>query len=844
MLSNFSNGEAVDSVETEKSRIVLKEFEHNWWILASIDLTRLPAAAKNVTATDKDAELTSLEYSAREVAPPELLLAQLEKAHNIFLLHQASGLTDLLKRLGRDRFTETIDKFWSGFARNWDVLLHGNPAVDVYNAVHLSGGGELGVGVGEEEWGSGEREVLEDFVQRTEGLVDVFVGRYGDAPPLSEKAEKKQSFLTPWLGLGDDARASDGILFSGTGTLSHRSIATVSQWMDTIFKHGVQAYGIADNPNARTRHRRKRQKLGENEQHGSSSPRKVAGSPESRSRVMSPKGRSPDYRRKAMERTATAPGIPPPLVSAVESSLNEAVKKANNRDANVVDQQELQIKPQEQDQSYFDTEKMMGLLKLGYGSSWTLNPQGFVKEKPEPETAIATGSSPPSSSAPQPTTPTTPAGPQLQIIEPTPEISDDEAGKEEKFKQHLEQSIGRFLVGLSGDLENTEFDPDPADDPEPSFGSQSKRIYIRTITVQLSESHTVRSRRESSPRRDFSRSVSRHSKQNNELQDPKTSGAASVDGVEPNTVTQKVRVVVYIHQPFIFTFLFDVGTANLSLPGFYRSIHNQLGPLQKPLLRSTDPARIPERVLSLLGAKNPNVEAQSAGLYDLVYDPVKRTVRSSIPNIPLPGTLAAEGIQTARTSGATVSGSWYTLGIPIGSLSGSSTSTVRASDGTALLQTDWTRLEALNVHSQVLNIYASTRQGRTAKLNPSGDLERTVKTARGWWLVWMRVPHGLPSANNTRPNSSATMRRWRREDGAYDCKEAFLVRKAPDASLRGKDSNVKSATSGRWLLRDQTRDVNGSTASQSAAPTSARGVIEGVGVDARRWVEGLSKLSQ
>lgn len=30
----FSNGQPVDSVETEKSRIVLKELEHGWWILA------------------------------------------------------------------------------------------------------------------------------------------------------------------------------------------------------------------------------------------------------------------------------------------------------------------------------------------------------------------------------------------------------------------------------------------------------------------------------------------------------------------------------------------------------------------------------------------------------------------------------------------------------------------------------------------------------------------------------------------------------------------------------------------------------------------------------------------
>lgn len=31
---SFSNGEPVDSIETEKSRIVLRELEKGWWILA------------------------------------------------------------------------------------------------------------------------------------------------------------------------------------------------------------------------------------------------------------------------------------------------------------------------------------------------------------------------------------------------------------------------------------------------------------------------------------------------------------------------------------------------------------------------------------------------------------------------------------------------------------------------------------------------------------------------------------------------------------------------------------------------------------------------------------------
>lgn len=38
---NFSSGRAVDSIETEKSRIVLNELETGWWILAVCQLDHL-----------------------------------------------------------------------------------------------------------------------------------------------------------------------------------------------------------------------------------------------------------------------------------------------------------------------------------------------------------------------------------------------------------------------------------------------------------------------------------------------------------------------------------------------------------------------------------------------------------------------------------------------------------------------------------------------------------------------------------------------------------------------------------------------------------------------------------
>lgn len=94
------------------------------------------------------------EYSSREVAPPQLLLRQLLRAHSIFLLHHGPSLSDLFKKSSRDAFCDLLDRFWSRYLKNWDVLLHGNPAVDIYNGVKLAAGGELGIGVGEEDWGS------------------------------------------------------------------------------------------------------------------------------------------------------------------------------------------------------------------------------------------------------------------------------------------------------------------------------------------------------------------------------------------------------------------------------------------------------------------------------------------------------------------------------------------------------------------------------------------------------------------------------------------------------------------------------------------------------------------
>ena len=220
-------------------------------------------------------------------------------------------------------------------------------------------------------------------------------------------------------------------------------------------------------------------------------------------------------------------------------------------------------------------------------------------------------------------------------------------------------------------------------------------------------------------------------------------------------------------QPFIFTFLFELQVDSLSLPSFYRSLHYQLGPLQRPLLTSTSPSKVSERLWEAATPKSTASTKSSQPICDLVYDPSNLTVHTTIPNIPEPG-LTADEVAAAP----------------------------------------WTRIEALAVHSQILNTYASTRRH-------TAELERTCKTSRGWWVVWMRLPH--PSA--TQPTQSSMFR------------EAFLIRKASD--YVSPAANQPMTRFGRKV-----------DATSSSSGWGAGKLAEGIGIDARQYIEGLLSLNR
>lgn len=300
--------------------------------------------------------------------------------------------------------------------------------------------------------------------------------------------------------------------------------------------------------------------------------------------------------------------------------------------------------------------------------------------------------------------------------------------------------------------------------------------------------------------------------------------------------------------------LFETRTATLSYPAFYRHLHSYLAPLHRPLSASTSPTRVAARIAAssnpyttTAGATGPN----SQPIYDLIFDPLHLTVHSSIPNIPEPGTAGAEG-----------------LGVSNGSPSG----------------TSWTRVEALNVHSQILATLGSARRA-------PNDIERTAKTNRGWWLVWMRLPPSEPVSTGLATINSPALSAAEEEDCSTrastpsikstsssvskveangkeptfeeptrsvplgpqtlptaSLREALLIRRSREAGpapIRNSRHGGGASGSGISLWRlGLGGGSNAAATGGAAAGWGPRGLAEGVGVDARKYIEGLMSLSR
>ncbi|KAH7149275.1 hypothetical protein B0J13DRAFT_500004 [Dactylonectria estremocensis] len=359
----FAGGASLDTIDTEKTRVVLHELEPGWWILASIDLTKVPLPPRLPTKNSELAE-DRFEYSSREMKPSNLLTRDLLRAHSTFLMHHDSSLSALFVRTKRTKFLTIIGRYWDLFLSTWNVMLHGNPARGVFGGINIAASGELGVGVGEEDRGSGERDVLEGFVGRIEGLVDLVVSKFGDYDPdtLSESTAKGEA--SQWLGTGQEPGAEDGAIFLGTGAVSRKSLRDMTHWMEDLYTWGDHAYGVIDSPTSVRRTKKRKE--------------------------------SKPPPQKPIADSSPPPGIAGPLRSTAGEPLR-AVQGTPDAD---------KLQAQEAEDGRLD--KMVSYLKLGYGTYWSL-PGGSgdsSKGSPGPETPTPSkeaADEPPTSPRPRPT---------------------------------------------------------------------------------------------------------------------------------------------------------------------------------------------------------------------------------------------------------------------------------------------------------------------------------------------------------------------------------------------------------------------------------------------------------
>lgn len=674
--------------------------------------------------------------------PAALLLRDLLRAHSIFLLHHGSSISALFVRYRRPKFIALLSRYWDLFLSTWNVMLHGNPARDIFGGINLAASGELGVGVGEEDRGSGEREVLEGLVSRVEGLVDLVVSRFGTDDLESEPGKSNKIEAEPWLGSGKEPRAEDGAIFLGTGAMSRKSLRDVANWMEDLYTWGEHAYGIIESPTS--------------------------------------------TRRARGKKSSSKAVVPDDIQHPKDDVAPKATEPAEEAGPSTNDAQDAQPKTSEDGQGQAAQEpeagrldKMVSYLTLGYGSYWSFPGAGGNLSEAANQQQAGTDDKSNATGVPE-------SHPKLPRLPSS-------------------MASGHYLIGLRGDIEDEEI---PENDAEGILGSDdpdgdenNSRTVLRTLHVELESSSATENRLDSAMVRDFEHPAN-----------PLTS-SQEVGNMLPNyashdaNMTEKLRVVVYVNKPFIFTFLFRLRTESLAWDTLYRSLHYQLSPLRKPLLASTKYR--PER---------PDAGPVSSHIQDLVWDPPLLTVHSSIPNIP-------DFFPEAATA--------------------SSQSPSPA----------WSRADAVSTHLHLLNIYAATCSRIT-------DLERTQKTNRGWWIVWTRVLQRTAATPSTTHTATAALPLSTIHESTSSSSlnsnsqasnhegEAALENKAP-SSHHSSSSSISSHSPPPtidkeiFLIRRASDHIGFRIASDEGASGGGEGMgrlAQGIGVDTRRYIEELLTL--
>ncbi|OAA68153.1 hypothetical protein SPI_00348 [Niveomyces insectorum RCEF 264] len=922
---SFSGDQAVDTIDTDKTRVVLHELEPDWWILASIDLTRLPLPAHADGAP-------STEYSSREVKPAALLLQDLLRAHAVFLLHHDVSLARLFSRVTpRSRFTLLLARYWDLFLSSWSVLLHGNPVRDVLPGVRLAACGELGIGVGEEDRGSSERAVLEGLVEQTPGLVDLVVCKFGGAKADNDDDKDNDdgngagggddndgdggsesddddddddsNAENAWLGTGSVLGAEDGAVFLGVGALSRTALRTVTYWMEDIYSWGQDAYGVADNPAAPSR-QAKRRKKPHTAMSGVSEQRHRQKQEQQQQKQQEETEQPPPQPQTQTQQQVTEPPLsllPPPPVT----ELARRAKRSQTPTASPI--------PTKQQTATDETaaaaaaaslagsagsstmDKYMSYMKLGYGTYW-----GVGGGSGDGDDDAHHGSSTKSND----TGTTAERG--------KPKHTDDGRNKNKNRparKPKSGGSTGRFVLGLVDEPpdegEATGKQPAKAD-------GRTKPQVPRTVVVEVTKDATNGL---SSQRASHNDGVHRDALPTN------TDGKGQEGKPNHGQVhSERLRVVVYAQQPFLFTFLVrlsrnapfpadgsppeaDADTAKPDAlddeahdQAVQTLLRRQLSVLHRFLLRST--AYRPDRpraagataaAPSLSSSSSPPLPppssssssantaaaasaAASGRIYDLVWDPRALTIHSTIPNIPDP---------------------WTT------SMAGTSKNKHKKLPPSPLVA-PWSRVEALNTHMQLLHLYAATRAN-------AAERERMCKTSRGWWIVWNRIVErssssppparqavygsilveedeededehkaedassdsGSQRAPSDQSEDTVTAAAAAAQDTYSVTKEIFLLRRASDHvdnKHKSSNSSTSRSSSGMHNVGGRTsvamRVFSASTylgrGGGGAGPETAdeggeRGIgwadgasrlAQGIGVDTKKYIEGLLSLNR
>ncbi|KAK1593330.1 uncharacterized protein LY79DRAFT_184378 [Colletotrichum navitas] len=749
---SFSGGQPVDSIDTEKSRVILHELEQGWWILASVDLTRIPLPPKLQTGKAQDSAEEVVEFSSKEIKPSSLLLQDILRAHSIFLLHHGTSLSALFVRSRRTKFLSLLGRYWDLFLSTWNVMLQGNPVRSMFGGINIAASGELGIGVGEEERGSGERDVLEGLVSRVEGLVDVVVSKFGsfdaDGEPKNGKEPK-----TPWLGTGQDPGPEDGAIFLGTGALSRKSVRDVSQWMEDLYTWGGNAYGVIESPTSLRAARRPGKaaaapatKPSENQDAPTRPPVRPNGRRSDSGSASGSSGSTKTLAERRGQEIGTVEGAKLPEFSRESTIASAAIPTAP---------------PTQEGDGHMD--KLMTYMKLGYGTYWSIGKSDTSspvnKSQLSSVAALQGGESSKhkSTTAPKPT--------------------------------RMDDDVGHYLIGLIGEVEaagDSERE-DCKNSDEAGDAESNSRIMLRTIHVELEKTGYDRDEK------DVVRDLGSFTNEVTPLGNNAVSSNPQFGNQDFNKGS-KMRVVVYVNKPFIFTLVLELRTDSLAWDSFYKSLHNQLAPLRKPLLSSIQYR--PEK---------PDVGSAASNIYDIVWDAEAMTVLSTIPNIP-------DHAQMLQSN----------------------------------TQLPWSRVEAMNTHMQLLNIFNITR----LDIN---QLERTCKTNRGWWVVWQRILNRHAANRYTEneqddndedtPTSESEVSLATSGDGSSTqrppslplpsptvSKEIFLIRRASDhAGYRGVSSSYAES---------------GGVGAGVGWGDGAGRLASGIGIDTRKYIEELLNFSR